>query len=231
MKPKIITFIALVCAVITLYAVPPKTMSNCGDNLYIALDWNKPTPDLSKALFDKLIKVQTDSTSLFLSFYEDGLINQYGKQFIFISDTIKVHTFRTSDVKRFKNHKYFSNVFNLVDSIARIRDRFNQGIDLSQIDSVARIETEHISLTEQELTDKIAALEQQYNFFYNTNPYDPLDKSHIRVDTIGIPPYAHSLYFITNIHRLLYERWYYGAILNLKYPSSDLTPDLMDEDE
>ena len=76
MKTKIITFITLACAVIILYAAPPKTMSTCGDNLYIALDWNKPTPDLSEALFKKLIKAQTDSTYLFLSFYEDGLIDE-----------------------------------------------------------------------------------------------------------------------------------------------------------
>lgn len=231
MKTKIIAFFTTVCTVITLYALPPKTVTTCGENLYVALDWNKPVTDLSKVFFDKLIKAQTDSTRLFLSFYEDGLIDQYGNRFIFISDTIEVRTFRTFEVRRFKNDKYFSNIFNFVDTVVRIKGKFNKGINLSQIDSVARLDAENISLTEQELTNKIAALDRQFHIFYETNPYNPLDKSHLRADYIDLPPYANSLYFITNLNRLLYERSYYEKILYLKYPSHSVAPPLSDDIE
>ena len=231
MKTKIITFITLACAVIILYAAPPKTMSTCGDNLYIALDWNKPTPDLSEALFKKLIKAQTDSTYLFLSFYEDGLIDQYGNRFIFMSDTIKVRTFSTSDVRRYRNHKYFKNMFNISDSVVEFRNIFTRGVNIDQIDSIARLEVDNIHLTEEELRTIINSLRLQYNAFYDINPFDPLDKSHLSTDTIEIASFKNSLYYLTQIKKMLFEQLYYEEILFLKYPSSDLAPPLIEEED
>lgn len=231
MKTKIAFFLTFLFNVILLYAGSPNTFTNSDNNLYISLDWNKPTPDLSKRLYDNLIKAKSDSTNLFLSFYENGLYDKYGNQFVFMSDTIKVQTFHTAEIQRFKNYHYFNNIFNIVDTIMIIRDRFTHGVDFDRIDSIAKIEADKILLTEQELRNRVDSLQLQFNTFYDTNPFDPLDKNHLHSQYIERPNYGESLYFLITLKKLMSERFFYSAILELKFPSNEAPPLAEDDDE
>lgn len=211
-----------------IYAKRPSTITCNDSDIYLALDWNKQTPDLSKRIFETIRKSSADSTTLFLYFYETNLTDIYGNKFDFVGDTIKLMSLNNDNVRRFKDVRYFSNQFSISDSIALIRDRIHQGVDIDVISTLAEEEVSSITLSKEEIINKIILLEREHNIIYSTNPFNPLDNSCADNELIEIPDYSNSLYYISRTKKSLMELCKWRAILHIKYPNHN-EPELADD--